>query len=272
MAVGVRDKEYQGNREDVVARTEACAQWSKLATKKPDLASAATITAGYCDADVLDACALAADLYDRAGAPAKAFAISKRRCDADSSAPECADLARRYALGIGTTTRLDKALELTNNGCGSLPWPACKKLGRYLDDHRLHVEAGAAYGPFCTAGNDEACYLQTRALEDADRDGACVSTDARELKAKYDELCKRHYGDSCRRSGAMCARAMADFAKPTNCRFGSGTGDGIVRFGETYHAVIELCPKTAWTPSVQKAITKLEASCKQLEASGGHCE
>src|SRR5262249_30078915 len=95
------DAELQGTPDDVTARADACARWSKLATDRRDVARAAAVTAAYCAGATGSSCIVAADLYDRIGAQARALPLLERRCAASEDAPECAEVARRLALGLG---------------------------------------------------------------------------------------------------------------------------------------------------------------------------
>ncbi len=117
----------------------------------------------------------------------------------------------------------------------------------------------------------EACYLSARAIEADPSDGTCSGKPLLpDLKVMYDDLCTKRYRDSCRRSASMCSRAMAEYSKPAGC--GWGMGDGVERFDIRYHSVVELCPKSAWTPAIRKAMAEIDAYCREFAKSGGRCE
>ncbi len=266
------DENFNVTEEDGNARSEACARWGKAAKPKSLQLRAAKTADAYCRAGTTSSCAVAEDLYDRAGAHAKAFAIAKQQCDEGESSPACRDLAERYVLGNGTAPNLARGIEMLGGGCpADLAWATCKKIGSYLEQHGKRIDAANSYASYCQAGNDEACYLRARAFEADDSDGTCGNgLTLVELKASYDALCSRKFRDSCRRSAAMCGRAMAEFNKPDQCS--AGVGDGTERFSTHYHAMIELCPKASWTPAIRAAMRKIDEQCKEFEASGGQCE
>jgi len=264
------DADFETAEEDASARSDACARWGKTAKQKSLQLRIAKLAAGYCASGKASSCAVAEELYDRAGDHAKAFAIAKRQCDEDERL--CRDVAERYVLGNGTAVAIAKGLAMLDDGCPSgLAWETCKKIGRYLEEHKRRGDAANAYASYCSAGNDEACYLRARAFEADGHDGSCgAAPTLKDLKASYDALCAKSFRDSCRRSAAMCARAMADFGKPDEC--GWGMGDGTARFGLHYHQVVELCPKTSWTAAVRAEMAKIDDYCKRFEQSGGQCE
>ena len=264
------DKDFDLTEADASARSEACARWGTAARKPAEQRTAAALAAAYCTAGKAGACDVAERLYDRAGDHAKAFAIIKPQCVADEKpeAPACRDLGERYLLGNGTTANVARALELFGGTCPKdLAWEACKRVGRYLEGKGKRLDAAAAYQIYCTGDVVEACYLRARAIESAPSDGSCGGQPALpELKVLYDELCGKRFRDSCRRSASMCSRAMAEYSKPDTC--GYGVGDGIETFGGHYHAVIELCPKDVWTPTIRKSMAEIDARCR----STGRCE
>jgi TPR repeat protein len=311
------DKDFEVSADDVAARAEACARWGKVIKKPTEVLRAATITAGYCAGERTETCALAVELFDRAGAPARAFAIAKQQCDARASSPACTELARRYVLGLGTPVDIPKALQLLGDTCAPateggavvgasrdsrpassiaeggavvgasrdsrpassiaeggavmIDWSVCKRVARYLDDHREHLQAARMYSGFCNTTNLDACYRQARAAEAIEGDVECGDTPTLpELKRRYDSLCASGYKDACRRAPTMCARAMTDFLKPAKC--GYGIGDGTEVLGLRYHAVVELCTQASWTPKVRAEMKKIDEGCRELERSGGHCQ
>ncbi len=266
------DKDFALTDEDAAARSAACARWGTATRKRADQLQAAALAAEYCTAGKPGACAVGEQLYDRTGDHAKAFAIVKLQCNDDPQTPACRDLGERYVVGNGTAIDVAKGLAVLGGSCPKdLAWPSCKRIGRYLEGQKQWLDAGTAYNIYCDAGNVEACYLRARAIEADPSDVTCAQKPSvPELKAIYDELCAKKYQDSCRRSAGMCARAMTDYLKPASC--GSGVGDGVARFGPRYHSVIELCPKTSWTPAVRKEMDKVDAYCRQFELSGGQCD
>jgi hypothetical protein len=266
------DQDFALTDEDAAARSEACARWGVTARKRADQLRAAELAAGYCAAAKAGACAVGEQLYDRVGDHVKAFAIARQACNDDPQTAACRDVGERYVVGNGTASDIAKGLGLLGGTCPKdLAWSSCKRIGRFLESKLRPLDAAQVYAMYCDSGNVEACYLRARAIEADPSDAACTrKPSVPELKRLYDGLCANKYQDSCRRSAQMCARAMADFLKPAACGF--GVGDGIERLDMHYHAVIELCPKPAWTPAVRKAMDDIDAGCRRLESAGGRCE
>ncbi len=260
------DKDWAGTPDDAALRTDDCARWAKATHRASDRRRAAELATDACAG-----CLNAAQLYDLAGDHAKAFALVETQCTEGGQTDACHALGERYVLGNGTRADIEKGLEQLGDTCpDDLPWTTCKRIGQWLVAQSRAADAGTAFDRYCKGGNREACYLQARAFEAAPHTG-CPGLPGRAALAKtYDELCKQGDRAACGSRPRLCSRAMADYEKPRECSW--GVGDGSVHRDLVDLDVVDLCPKSAWTPAVRKGMKAYDEECRQAGAFHASCD
>ena len=247
------DKDWSVGSDENEQRTDDCVHWAKAAHSRraADLA-----------ADACNGCMAAAEAYDAVGDHARAFALADKLCTELSQADACRDVGERMVLGKGTRVDVAAGFEKLGNTCPEdLAWSTCKRIGQWLVAHGRAADAGTSYTSACKAGNTEACYLQARAYEVGPHGSCTRGPYLGDLAKTYDDLCKQGDRAACGARPRLCARAMAEDVKEHQCGF--GIGDASVNLDLEDAEVLELCPKTAWTPAVRKRMKDFEQACRE---------
>lgn len=253
---------------DAAPRNQACAAWARALPRGAWRLPVAQASATHCAAGDREACRLATELFDEAGAKARAFAIVKSLCDADDpSSPSCAELGDRYVLGEGTPRSIQKHLDLLGPRCAPpRRWPVCRALARSLV--RDAPAASAIYEAHCAAGVDEACYAGARAAE-AGASGRCGKWwGLKDVAATYDALCEARFEDACARRRRLCAAAMKEYVRGLDvaCHQPHGAvGDASWTPSAEREALDALCPSAAWTRQVRAKVAAEDAEHRRLD-------